>query len=277
MAYEAAITLYRKQYVAQFEQRSSLLKMCTTKESMMQGNTAVFLVAGSGTDTATTRGSNGYIPYGNPTNSQVSCSLAEKHAPYELTSFNVFVSQGNQAEIMRNNSIAVINREIDLNILAELANATQDMSGTMSNFEASKIKAALGYNFVDTSDEDNLFAVISPGALAYLEQATEFTNSLYVDIKPLVGPARKVRRWAGWNWIVSPLLTGANTSSELMYFFHRDALGYAINMGEESVRVGYDEKQDLSWTDATVYHGSKILQQTGIVKYTHDGSGFATT
>jgi hypothetical protein len=39
-------------------------------------------------------------------------------------------------------------------------------------------------------------------------------------------------------------------------------------------RVGYDEKQDTSWSRATIFHAAKILQNTGIVQMKHDGSAF---
>ena len=116
MSVEAAVAKYRKEFVASFEQDVSLLKMATTKESMTDGLTCTFLVSGSGGDTAVTRGTNGQIPYGNPTNTQYTATLVEKHAPYELTGFNIFASQGDQNRIMQMASMNVINRDIDLTI-----------------------------------------------------------------------------------------------------------------------------------------------------------------
>jgi hypothetical protein len=126
MSVEAAQTQYRQAFVDQFEGKVSIFACDDHKETVTKGNQATFLVAGSGTDTAVSRGVNGQIPYGNPTNSQVTATLVEKHAPYELTGFNVFASQGDQKAIMRQASMNVINRDIDLTVLAELANATID-------------------------------------------------------------------------------------------------------------------------------------------------------
>jgi hypothetical protein len=278
MAIEAAVIQYRKEFVAAFEQRVSLLKATTTKESVINGNQATFLVSGSGGDTAVTRGTNGQIPYTNPTNTQPVATLVEKHAPYELTGFNIFSSQGDQKRVMQMNSMAVINRDIDLTILAELANATQDFgSGTATLNTVLGAKAILGNNDVDTSDMNNMFAIISPAFESYLYQTTEFSSGDYVDMKPFSGPSRKMYRWAGINWIVSSKVTGVGTASELCYMYHRDAIGYAVNVGEEKIFIGYDDKQDTSWTRATVYHGGKILQNPGIVKITHDGSAFVAT
>ena len=278
MAIEAAVIQYKKDFVPAFEQRQSLLKLTTTKETVLNGNQATFLVSGSGSDTAVTRGTNGQIPYGNPTNNQYTATLVEKHAPYELTGFNVFASQGDQIRIMRDASIAVINRDIDNTLLAELANATQDYgSGTASLSTVLGAQAILGNADIPVEDENNMFAIISPAFRGYLMQNTEFSNGEYVDMKPFSGPARKMFRWAGVNWIVSSRVTGIGTASEVCYMFHRSAIGYAVNVGEEKIAASYDEKQDTSWSRATVYHGAKILQNTGIVKITHDGSAFVAT
>lgn len=278
MAIEAAVVQYKKDFVPAFEQKTSLLRMTATKESVLNGNQATFLVSGSASDTAVTRGTNGLIPYNNPTNSQVTATLVEKHAPYELTGFNVFASQGDQVKVMRNESIAVINRDIDLTLLAELANATQDFgSGTASLSTVLGSQAILGNADVDIEDEDNMFAVITPAFRGYLMQTTEFASGDYAEIKPFNGPARKMWRWSGLNWIVSSRITGIGTASEICYMYHRNAIGYAVNVGEDKIFAGFDEKQGISWSRAEVYHGAKILQNTGIVKITHDGSAFVAT
>ena len=276
MPVEAAQTQYRQAFIDQFEGRASALRVATTKESVTKGNTAIFLLAGSGTDTAVSRGTNGQIPYGNPTNSQKTATLVEYHAPYELTGFNIFASQGDQKEVMRRSSMAVINRNIDLICLAELANATIDTGSyaTASMAMVEKAKGYLGNNDVPVEEEDNMFAIVSSGFMAYLRQLTEFSSADYVDVKPLVGPTRKMLRWNGVNWIQSARVTGVGTSTELCYMWHRNALGYAVNIGEDSIAIGYDEKQDTSWSRATVFHGAKILQNTGIVQLKHDGSAF---
>lgn len=276
MSVEAQVIQYRQATVDQFEGRLSILRAMTTKETMRSGQIATFLVAGSGTDTAVTRGVNGQIPYGNPTNSQLTATLVEKHAPYELTGFNVFASQGDQKEIMRKASMAVINRDIDLTVLAELANATIDTGAyaTGSFAMVQKAKAYLGNQDVPVEEAENMFAIVTPGFMAYLEQVTEFSSSDYVDIKPLVGPVRKMLRWSGVNWAVSARCTGAGTSTELCYMWHRAALGYAVNVGEDTIAIGYDDKQDTSWSRATIFHAAKILQNTGIVQMKHDGSAY---
>lgn len=278
MAVEAPLTLFRREMVLTFEQRTSDLRNATTKETMMEGQTATFVVSGSDGARMVTRGTNGMIPFGNPNNTQVSATLVESHAAEELTGFNIFASQGNQAELLQINCAGKAAAEIDYTILAELANATQDFgSGTASVHTAVGAKVILANNKVPTNEQDNMFAVVSPAFMGYLQQTPEFSSVQYVDVKTFAGPTRKMTRWHGVNWIESPLITGIGTSSEICYMFHRRAIGYAVNLGEEKVEAGYDAKQDISWCRAKIYHAAKILQNTGIVKFTHDGSAFQPT
>lgn len=279
MSIEAAVVQYRKEMVAQIEVGTSLLRSATTREMVVQGNQAIFLVAGSRGDTAVTRGTNGDIPYGNPQNAQVTCDLTEKHAPYAITGFNFFASQGDQRRLIQQGAVKVINRDIDLTVLSALSAATQTTgsAATGSLDLVMKSLAILGNTQVDIENANDMFCIASPAFKAYLMQTPEFSNAQYVDVKPFAGRAVKMLRWAGVNWIFSPLVTGVGTSSEYCYMFHRDAIGYAMNTGEERILAGYNQEQDRYYANAIVYHGAKVLQNAGIVKIVHDGSAYVAS
>jgi len=271
------VTTYRDEHIAAFEQNYSLLRATCVTHAQIKGNSAVFLVSGSGGATAVTRGTNGLIPYGNVSNTQYTCTLTEQHAPFEQTGFNIFATQGDQKRIMQMSSVAVLNRNIDQAIIDELDTATQDTGAytTASVSMVAKAKVILGVAEVDMTDEDNLFGLITPAFEGYLMQTPEFSNAQYVDVKTFGSKTRRMRRWYGINWMVHPNLTGVGTSAEKCYMYHRNAIGHAANSKEMDVSVGYDEKQAISWSRASLYHGAKLLQNTGIVQLKHDGSGFA--
>lgn len=279
MAVAAAVTRFREETVAQFEQTKSQLGMATTKENMMNGLSAVFLVSGANGDTATTRGQNGLISYSGRQNAQVTVTLKEKHAAKSMTGFDVFASQGNQADGLKSDVIGIINRDMDLVILAALAAATQDFgTSTLDLTTVLGAVAILGNNQVPTDEVDNMFGILSPAANAYLAQIPEFANAQYVDVKPFAGGiSKKYKRWADVNWIVSPLVTGLGTASEILYIFHRRSIGYAISMGAEKVFADYNTEQGYNWARAEVFHEAAVLQNSGIIKITHDGSGFVAT
>ena len=125
MATDTAFQIqYRQEFVKQFEQRQSLLRMTCTTEAVIKGNQAVFLVAGSGGATAVNRGINGLIPARADNLAQNTCTLNEWHDLVRKTNFNVFASQGNQRAVMQDTTMAVINRKTDQDIIASLQTAT---------------------------------------------------------------------------------------------------------------------------------------------------------
>lgn len=276
MADTAFKTMYRDEYIATFEQKQSLLRSTTVTEAMMSGRDAVFLTAGTGGDEAKTRGVDGSIPTNQDDLTQYTATLVEWHDKRRRTNFNIFASQGDGRRIMQENSVKVINRKIDQDILAALSAATTGITGVASVSLIAKAQTILGNNEVDVEDEDNMFAVISPAMRGYLIQATEFSSGDYVEIKPFTGPVRRVWRWMGVNWIMHPNVSGVGTTAEVCYMYHRDSIGHAVNAGEMDVSAGYNDEDSYYWARCSIFMGSKLLQNSGVIKITHDGSGLSS-
>jgi hypothetical protein len=205
--------------------------------------------------------------------------LVEYHAPYERTEFNIFASQGDQRRIMQQSSVSVLNRNIDQVILDELATSTLNTGAAVKASLALVMKShvILGNNNVPVWEEDNMFGVISPAFHAYLMQITEFSSADYVEVKPFVGPSKRMRRWAGINWMIHQGIAGKGTASESCFMYHKNSIGHAANSKEMKVLVDYDGKQDLSWSRASLFHGAKVLQNSGIIEMVHDGSEYASS
>jgi hypothetical protein len=274
----AFVTQYREEHVQAFEANYSLMRATCVTNAVIKGNSAVFMVSGSGGATAVTRGANGRIPYGNVSNTQNTCTLNERHAPFEQTGFNIFATQGDQKKIMQLGSVAVLNRDIDQAIIDQLDTATLTCGAavTASLNLVARAKTILGNNEVDLTDDENMFGVISPAFEAYLSQIPEFGNAQYVDVKLYASKTKRMRRWFGVNWYTHPNLTGVGTNDEKCYMYHRNAMGHAANSKEMDVAVGYDEQQAISWSRATLYHGAKLLQNIGIVRMRHDASAYVS-
>lgn len=274
MAETAFQKQYRQEYIAGFEFGQSMLRASVTTEHMRQGNEAVFLVADSGGAEATTRGVNGRIPARTDNNNQLTATLREWHDLVNKTSFNIFASQGNQRKIMQDTSLKVMNRKIDDDIIAELATASVNTgaSATGSLALVTKAMGILGNADVDTDEEDNMFGLITPAMEAYLLRDAAFTSADYIEVKPLVGPAKKYRRWAGVNWIKHSRLPGKGTANEKCFIYHRNAIGHACDNERLAAVVGYDEEQDYSYARVSNFMGSKLLQNSGVIVMNHDGS-----
>ena len=283
MADSAFQIQYRQEFVAAFEAHQTLLRDTVTTEAVIKGQQAVFLVAGSGSATAVTRGLNGRIPARADSLTQNTCTLQEWHDLVRKTGFNVFASQGNQRAIMQMTTMAVLNRKVDDMIITQLntGSVTLGSSTTIPNvslFQNARVKlsnAAVPW-------DSNVTLLCQPSFLAYLEQATEFANAQYVDLRPYAGsdnPSWKDKpmayRWRNVLLVEHPNLPGKGTSSEKSFLYHKTAAGMAIDTGGIASPVGYDNEQDYSYARCSAFMGALLLQNTGVVVITADGSAYA--
>ncbi len=282
MADTAYQVQYRQEFIAGFEVGTSLLRTSVVTEAMIKGNQATFLVADSGNAVAQTRGVNGLIPARTDNLTQLTATLVEYHDLVRRTGFNLFASQGDGKRIMQETSMKVINRTIDLDILSALAAATVNTGAAAPASLAlvGRVLAKLGYAAVPVDEIDNMFFCATPGFYSYLMMTKEFTNVQWVNVKSFTGSnppnggssAKLMMRWFGFNWVFTPLVTGAGTNNELCYAFHRNSIGHAVNTGEIMALADYNRQQDYSWARTSVYMGSKLLQNSGVVQVAHDAS-----
>ena len=273
---------YRQEYIESFEQNQSLLRDTVTTEAVIKGQQAIFLVAGSGGASAQTRGINGRIPARNDSNTQNTCTLQEWHDLVRKDGFNVFASQGNQRSIMQMTTMAVMNRKIDDLIITALNTGTVAIGSSttlpsVNLFQNARVKlsnAAVPW-------DSNITLLCQPAFLGYLEQAPEFASATYVQLRPYAGDVPSWRdqppayRWRNALVIEHPNLPGKGTTSEKSFLYHKSAAGHAIDTAGMQTPVGRDEEQDYSWARASAYMGALLLQNTGIVVITADGSALA--
>lgn len=272
-------TMFRKETIAGFEKAQSLARRTVTTATNINGNTATFLVADSGGATAVTRGVNGDIPTRPDNLNQYSATLAEWHDVPERTNFNIYASQGDGRRIMQQTSMKVINRKIDTDIHTALATASVTWGAaavaTLSLIATAKTK--LGNAF---ATDDEPFALITPAFHGYLMTASSLKDSFnsadYVKQSGFEDVSRsKAFNWYGVNWIVDGGLPGVGTASASCFMYSKEAIGHACDMENITTRVGYDEKNDKSWARCSTYMGSKLLQNSGIIKMLHDDSALS--
>ena len=275
MADTAFQTKYRAEFIAGFEQRQSYLRSTVTTEANVNGNQAVFLVADSNSETAVTRGANGLIPAKADNLAQYTATLVEWHDLRRKTRFNIYAGQSDQRRIMQMNSMGVVNRKVDEDIITALETGTQN-TGTAVKMNldlAMRALTILGNNEVEL--DGNIYCAITPAAFAFLIQTKEFASADYVNNKPFANIMRAFN-WAGINWLVHPNLTGKGTNAEKCIMYHKSAIGHAMDTDGMNIAVGYDEEQDYSFARTSAFMGSKLLQNSGVVIINHDGSDYVS-
>jgi hypothetical protein len=282
MADTAFQNQYRQEFIHGFEQRQSLLRDTVTTEAVIKGNQAIFLVADSGSATAVTRGVNGLIPARADNLTQNTATLVEQHDLVRKTGFNIFASQGDQRRIMQETTMAVINRKIDDDIFTTLntGSVTLGSSTTLPSIDLYQNSTVKLQN-ASVPWDSNITLLCQPSFLAYLEQAPEFSSADYVNVRPYAGNDANWRdrpgayRWKNALIISHPNLPGKGTSSEKNFMYHKSAIGHAVNTGGMESVVGYDEEQAYSYARCTIYMGSVLMQNSGVVVITTDGSAYA--
>lgn len=276
MADTAFQRMYRQEFVAGFEKRQSLVRHSVITETEVRGNEAVFLVADSGGASAVTRGVNGDIPTRPDNLNQFTVTLKEWHDVPERTNFNIFASQGDGRKIMQHTSMAVVNRKIDNDIHDALGNATNTWGAAAAATLTlvTKAKTKLGNAFA--VHDAPVFALITPAYHGYLMGIKEFSSADYVNMKPFEGVGKdRAFSWYGVNWIVDADLPGTGTANATCFMYSQNAIGHACDMERIQTYVGYDDKNDKSWARCSTYMGSKLLQNSGVVKMPHDDSALS--
>ena len=274
-------TQYRDEIIAAFEAQATLLRETVTTEAQIKGNQAVFLVAGSGGAAAQTRGANGMIPSRTDDNTQNTVTLGEWHDLVRKTGFNIFASQGNQRQLMQRTSLAVMNRKIDDQIITVLNTGTVTVGAasatpTVSLFQNARVKLSNA----SVPWDSNISFVCQPSVLAFLEQAPEFANAEYVEVRPYAGSDQNpswrdkpmAYRWRNCLIIEHPNLPGKATASEKSFLFHKTAAGHAANTGGMSTAVGYNDEQDYTYARTSCFMNALLLQNAGVVVMTTDGT-----
>lgn len=275
-------TQYRQEFVKGFEQHQSLIRDTTTTEAVIKGNTATFLVADSGGSSAVTRGSNGLIPARADNVNQFSATLQQWHDLSRKEQFDIFAGQSNQRAVMQMTTMGVINRQIDQDIITQLNTGTVNTGTAVAGSVSLITKAQTKLQNAFVPWDRNITLLATPALLGYLMQAPEFANTLFQNNKPnddANDPNWRDKpvayEWRNMRIISHPKLPGVGTSNAQCFMYHKSAIGHAFDTAGLQSLVGYHEEQDYSWARCSVYMGSKLLQNSGVIVINHDDSALS--
>lgn len=268
---------YRREFIAAFNASVSLLKDRATPESMDMGGSAVFDVTAVG-GRMQTRSIDGRIPRTNVSDTQVTCPLVEHVKKFEVTDFEAFKSQSDERAKMHHRIMESVNQEIDYNFKAELANASYSYSGSAAPITldtATKVIGTLAQNSVPINPQDVTF-LVSPMLEAKLQNINGYSSVDYVMGRPLENGGNQFqntqmsKRWLNVTWIVDPNLVGVGTDSCACYIWHRRAIGQAMPINQIKYGAGYDDQDHYHYCSATLKAGTKLLQQSGVLRFLHN-------
>lgn len=278
MSYQITQEQYRDEWVVSFQRGATYLKDCTTTEMMIRGDEAVFPIQGAA-PRMVERGVNGLIPSRQRTDTQIRIPLREKHTLETQTSFNIFTAHANLREAMQNSGALTAAREVDDEIInSALTTATNEYNGgtavTLTFGRVVDILKELRENNVYGGDQ--ICCVWTPAAWARIQTFDRATSFDYVDRKPLMGNMDLPFNWLGATHMVHTGLPNLGTNTAECFAFARPAVGHAINQDGIKTYIDYEGEHDYSYARHTLYHGSRVLQQSGLLKIVHEDAAVFT-
>ncbi len=265
-------TLYAREFVDAFEQKQSWLRGLVMTEGEVKGNQFVWPLKQTAPE-AQERAANGLIPVQPDNQSSVTGILKEYHYLTQKTNFNIYSSSVDQRKWMQEDSIRGVNKKCDSLIIAELATATNN-SGAGAAIGAGNAANSVAFLYDQWVPNDGeVYGLLTAKAWAQLMRVKEFTSGDWIGWDTAEFPFLKgvrAKEWLGVKWLMYPNLPGKGTANAKCFIWHKNAIGHAINNGEMSTKVGYDEEQDYSWARTSSYQGSKLLRNEGVYVFNHD-------
>jgi hypothetical protein len=182
---------------------------------------------------------------------------------------------------MQMTSMGVMNRKIDDQIITTANTGTVTVGAasatpTVSLFQNARVKLSNA----SVPWDSNISLVAQPSFLAFFEQAPEFANAEYVEVRPYSGSDQNpswrdkpmAYRWRNCLIIEHPNLPGKATASEKSFLYHKTSIGHAANTGGLSTAVGYNDEQDYTFARTSCFMEALLLQNAGVVVITTDGT-----
>lgn len=264
---------YSDEWYPDFQRRTSLLKQCVNTRGIVRAKTVTFdKVAVSGR--ADTRLRDSRIPASRPDTSQVTKDLAEHYKKYQIDDFDEFRNNSQYRSMMQGDALAVVNREVDYQILAELDTTSNEFSPSAITGSAIGDFLAIIRNLreLDVPSDGKLWGLITPALEMQMMRINQFLSTDYVEIKPAVEGAKPVgmyRRWLGVNWLVHQGLTNMGSALATNYIFHESAVGH-MDDGAPTFMAGPNTEDDYYWCWARVRHCAKAVTPEGILRFYHN-------
>lgn len=273
---------YRDEWIQEFTRKPSHYRPLVTLDTKREGLETQFLIVGTNSGQAVTRGANGDIPESQISQTPVTVALQERHVLITETGFNIFTGQSDQRSMMQAQGRIIMNQHIDSIIRAALETGTVAATGiSYMGKEAASVGVVKMAN-AQVPIDDMIYCAITPGQHAILLDDPSYASADFVEVRPMVmgipdpqAEAIRMRSWMGVRWFVDSGLPGIGTATATCYMWHRSCIGYAIANGDISVAIGYEDKHDRSYARHSVYHGAKKIQNAGIVKFTVDDTRYA--
>lgn len=262
-------TLYLSEAKLAYQRTGPRLKGTVRTQNGVIGSSAVFPKYGTGAATTKTR--HGRVVPMNLDHTSVTVSLTDRYAPEFVDKLDQLKTNVDERSAIIKSQVAVLGRETDDDIIQAMAAAvtatSYETTVTLTTERAIRNSVLAAVQAIQErdvpTDDDQLYAVISPSIHAALMAVDQYSNARYVgpDL-PYVAGNNVRRTWLNVHWISHTGLNKA-TNTRHGYIYHSSSTGHAIQ-ADVQLDANYVPERVAFLLNAYMSMGAVAIDTAGI-------------
>lgn len=246
-----------------FQQKMTKLRRAV-REEYTNSSKHTFHTLGS--VTANTKSRHAEVTGLEPAHATVEVTLSDDYVPMYIDKLDENKTNVSFQEPYQKSQVAALGRALDDKIITALDGATPAtvVDATSTGLTYAKVLeafTALGENDVDPED---LFLIVSPGALGQALEDSKLTSADYVSVRNVM--AGSIESAVGFNWIKSTRLSTAGSPVyRKCYAINKNAVGLA--MGQDiTTEINYIPQRVSTLVNSFCSSGASVIDESGIVE-----------
>lgn len=261
--YNVFINEYESMVHVAYQQKGSKLRGTVRTKTGVNAESVYFPKVGTGI--ATEKARHGKIAPMSIDHGKVKVDLKAYYAGDYVDLQDMARTNINEKQVIADTAAYALGRNTDKLIIAAATETTEVITeASTDGLTKAKFLDALAQFGLKEAYEGDMYFVIGPNQWNDLLGIEEFTNSLYIDKKPLPNTPYQQATWLGVNIIMSNLLPIASKKRTCL-LYNKNAIGHAMN--SDITTVGqYVAERDAYWISSKNMEGAGLIDANGVLK-----------
>jgi hypothetical protein len=268
---DAFVQQFESDVHLEYQRMGSLFRNTVRTKNGVTGDRTTFQVAGTGA--AGSKSRHGNVPIMNASRAPVPCILQDRYAGEYIDKLDELKVNHDERMVAVQTIAGAFGRDTD-DILSTVLDTTANANnnGTAATWSAAATPLsyimAMGADDVPINGVDN-FAVVCWEAWGDLLDIDEFSNQDYVPGDQLWFNGVMAKRWAGFNWFPHSGLPVDGSGDYKQFFYHRRAVGHAIQK-DLGIDMWWDGTKQANLATGSMAHGGCMIDDTGVIEVVYD-------
>lgn len=261
--YNVFINEYESMVHVAYQQKGSKLRGTVRTKTGVNAESVYFPKVGTGL--AVEKARHGKIQPMSIDHDKVKVDLKAYYAGDYMDLQDMARTNINEKQVIADTAAFALGRNTDKLILTAGYKTTQEITEAGSDgLTKAKFLQALAEFGLKEAYEGDMYFIVGPKQWNDLLSIEEFTNSLYIDKKPLPNTPYMQANWLGVNIIMSNLLD-VSAGKRVCLLYNKNAIGHAMNSDITSIGQ-YVAERDAYWISSKNMEGAGLIDANGVLK-----------